>query len=201
MIGRLTGVLVEKQPPHLLLDVNGVGYEIEAPMSTFYQLPALGEKITLHTHLIVREDAQLLCGFATPMERLLFRHLIKVNSVGAKLALTILSGISASEFARCVQEKDTVTLTRLPGVGKKTAERLIIEMRDRLDDLPADFVPTSLASAQSVLSTGSAERDALSALVALGYKPQEASRLLQHVDTEGLESEAIIRLALKVAAT
>ena len=201
MIGRLTGILVEKQPPHLLLEVNGVGYEVEAPMSTFYQLPAVGSKVTLHTHLIVREDAHLLCGFATPVERQLFRHLIKVNSVGAKLALTILSGISASEFARCVQQKDAVALTRLPGVGKKTAERLIIEIRDRLDDLPADLLPASADSAQAVLSTGTAERDALSALVALGYKPQEASRLLQHVDTEGLESEAIIRLALKAAAS
>jgi Holliday junction DNA helicase RuvA len=201
MIGRLTGILIEKQPPHLLVDVNGVGYEIEAPMSTFYQLPGLGEQVTLHTHLIVREDAHLLCGFATPVERQMFRHLIKVNSVGAKLALTILSGISASEFARCVRDKDTVSLTRLPGVGKKTAERLIIEMRDRLDDLPANFVPETLATAQTGLTAGSAERDALSALVALGYKPQEASRLLQHVDTAGLESEAIIRMALKVAAT
>jgi Holliday junction DNA helicase RuvA len=201
MIGRLTGILLEKQPPQLLVDVNGVGYEVEAPMSTFYQLPAIGDKVTLHTHLIVREDAQLLCGFATPVERQLFRHLIKVNSVGAKLALSILSGISASEFARYVQEKDSAALTRLPGVGKKTAERLIIEMRDRLDDLPVELLPSVAASATSVAQTTSAERDAMSALVALGYKPQEASRLLQHVDSEGLESEAIIRLALKAAVS
>lgn len=201
MIGRLTGILIEKQPPQLLVEVNGVGYEVEAPMSTFYQLPALGEKVTLHTHLIVREDAHLLCGFATPVERQLFRHLIKVNSVGAKLALTILSGISASEFARCVHEKDTVALTRMPGVGKKTAERLIIEMRDRLDDLPVAILPSATDATTSVSQTNTAERDALSALVALGYKPQEASRLLQHVDTEGLEREAIIRLALKAAVT
>ena len=201
MIGRLTGILLEKQPPQLLVEVNGVGYEVEAPMSTFYQLPGIGEKITLHTHLIVREDAHLLCGFATAVERQLFRHLIKVNSVGARLALTILSGISASEFARCVQEKDTAALTRLPGVGKKTAERLIIEMRDRLDDLPAELLPVATESSAGGLQASSAERDALSALVALGYKPQEASRLLQHVDTQGLESEAIIRLALKAAAS
>lgn len=200
MIGRLTGILVEKQPPQLLLDVNGVGYEIEAPMSTFYQLPAIGERVTLHTHLIVREDAQLLCGFATPVERQMFRHLIKVNGVGAKLALTILSGISASEFARCVQNKDASALTRLPGVGKKTAERLIIEMRDRLEELPASLLSTSPENAPTERAGGSAQRDALSALVALGYKPQEASRLLQNVDTQGLESEAIIRLALKAAA-
>lgn len=201
MIGRLTGILLEKQPPQLLIDVNGVGYEVEAPMSTFYQLPTVGEKVTLHTHLIVREDAQLLCGFATPLERQLFRHLIKVNSVGAKLALTILSGISASEFARCVQQKDAAALTRLPGVGKKTAERLVIEMGDRLDDLPVELLPETAAPETGVAQTSTAERDALSALVALGYKPQEASRLLQHVDTDGLGSEAIIRLALKAAAS
>lgn len=201
MIGRLTGILLEKQPPQLLIDVNGVGYEVEAPMSTFYQLPAVGEKVTLHTHLIVREDAQLLCGFATPLERQLFRHLIKVNSVGAKLALTILSGVSASEFARSVQQKDAAALTRLPGVGKKTAERLIIEMRDRLDDLPVELLPDTAESLPGVAQASSEERDALSALVALGYKPQEASRLLQHVATDGLESQEIIRLALKAAVT
>lgn len=200
MIGRLSGILLEKQPPHLLIDVNGVGYEVEAPMSTFYQLPGLGEKVTLHTHLIVREDAHLLCGFASPGERQLFRHLIKVNSVGAKLALAILSGISAAEFARCVQQKDSSALTRLPGVGKKTAERLIIEMHDRLDDLPAELLPVASQSpGQTTASLSNPERDALSALVALGYKPQEASRLLQHVDTVNLDSEAIIRLALKAA--
>jgi len=201
MIGRLTGILLEKQPPQLLVDVNGVGYEVEAPMSTFYQLPAVGEKVTLHTHLIVREDAQLLCGFATPLERQLFRHLIKVNSVGAKLALSILSGISASDFARSVQQKDAAALTRLPGVGKKTAERLIIEMRDRLDDLPVELLPEAAEPVKGVVQASSAERDALSALVALGYKPQEASRLLQHVMTEGLASEEIIRLALKAAVS
>lgn len=201
MIGRLTGILLEKQPPQLLVDVNGVGYEVDAPMSTFYQLPAVGEKVTLHTHLIVREDAHLLCGFATTQERQLFRHLIKISSVGAKLALTILSGISASEFARSVQQKDAAALTRLPGVGKKTAERLIIEMRDRLDDLPVTLEPESEPPAADGHQTGTAERDALSALVALGYKPQEASRLLQHVATEGLGSEDIIRLALKAAVS
>lgn len=202
MIGRLSGILLEKQPPQLLVDVNGVGYEVEAPMSTFYQLPAVGEKVTLHTHLIVREDAHLLCGFATTHERQLFRHLIKVNSVGAKLALAILSGISASEFARSVQQKDAAALTRLPGVGKKTAERLIIEMQDRLDDMPATLVSeTAEANPSDSLQSSSAERDALSALVSLGYKPQEASRLLQHVATDGLESEDIIRLALKAAVS
>ncbi|MEJ2362047.1 MAG: Holliday junction branch migration protein RuvA [Gammaproteobacteria bacterium] len=201
MIGRISGILLEKQPPQLLVEVNGIGYEVDAPMSTFYQLPDVGEKVTLHTHLIVREDAHVLCGFATAAERQLFRHLIKVNSVGAKLALTILSGISAAEFARCVQQKDASSLTRLPGVGKKTAERLIIEMRDRLDAMPVELVSGHAdATASEESTTGSSpERDALSALVSLGYKPQEASRLIQHVDTSGLESEAIIRLALKAA--
>lgn len=138
MIGRLTGQLAAKQPPMLLLDVNGVGYEIEAPMSTFYQLPSIGDQVTLQTHLVVREDVWLLCGFASESERRMFRDLIKVNGVGAKLALTILSGISAEDFAYCIHEGDTTTLVRLPGVGKKTAERLIIEMRDRLKAWSAD---------------------------------------------------------------
>lgn len=200
MIGRLKGILLEKNPPELLVDVNGVGYELEAPMSTFYQLPAIGQEVTLHTHLIVREDAQYLCGFATDSERQLFRNLIKVNSVGAKLALGILSGISASEFARCVEEKDTMALTRLPGVGKKTAERLIIEMRDRLKNLDIEFKPSATSAVRGEeRQDNNAARDALSALVALGYKPQEASRLLQNIDTRDQDSESIIRAALKAA--
>ncbi len=200
MIGRLTGILLEKNPPELLVDVNGVGYEVEAPMSTFYQLSAVGEKVTLHTHLIVREDAQFLCGFATESERYLFRSLIKVNSVGAKLALAILSGISAREFARCIHDRDVTALTCLPGVGKKTAERLIIEMRDRLKDLDIGSDIESLAvDGNEAKPNGNAARDALSALVALGYKPQEASRLLQNIDTAGQDSEAIIKAALKEA--
>jgi len=197
MIGRLRGTLAEKSPPYLLLDVGGVGYELEASMGTFYQLPAVGETVMLHTHLVVREDAHLLFAFATLAERTLFRTLIKVNGVGAKLALTILSGINADEFARCVQENDTATLVRLPGVGKKTAERLIVEMRDRLDDWqPAPILP---GAAPVASPSTDALKDALSALVSLGYKPQEASRLLNKVETEGLESEDIIRAALKQA--
>lgn len=199
MIGRLRGVLAEKHPPQLLLEVGGVGYEIEAPMSTFYQLPALGEPVTLYTHLVVREDAHLLFGFATRNERALFRSLIKVNGVGAKLALTILSGISANDFARSVHEGDTVALTRLPGIGKKTAERLVIEMRDRLDDWHSGTLPAAITPAAPAVVTGSERlRDAVSALVALGYKPQEASRLVNGLD-EGLPSEEIIRAALKRA--
>lgn len=198
MIGRLRGILAEKHPPQLLLDVQGVGYELEAPMSTFYQLPAVGEPVTLYTHLVVREDAHLLFGFATLSERSMFRSLTKVNGVGAKLALTILSGISANDFARCVQEGDTAALTRLPGVGKKTAERLVVEMRDRLDDWqPVPVLPS--AQPAPVAASGSQSlRDAISALIALGYKPQEASRLVNGLD-EDLSSEDLIRAALKRA--
>jgi Holliday junction DNA helicase RuvA len=201
MIGRLRGILLEKQPPQLLVDVHGVGYELEAPMSTFYQLPQPGSEVILFTHLVVREDNQALYGFASELERRLFRTLIKINSVGAKLALSILSGMSADDFSRCVHENDTASLTRLPGVGKKTAERLIMEMRDRLADWQPAAQSASATATPSEAKVGGdhAAREALSALIALGYKPQEASRLLQHVDAEGLESEAIIKAALKVA--
>ena len=200
MIGRLRGILLHKQPPHLLLEVQGVGYEVEAPMSTFYELPAPGVEVTLYTHLIVREDAQVLCGFARETERALFRSLIRVNGVGAKLALAILSGISADGFVRCVQMQDTATLTRLPGIGKKTAERLIIEMRDRL----ADFGTGLPGGAGEVRAAGMAPaaspvEDAVSALVALGYKPPEASRLVRGIDCAELGSEEIIRRALQAA--
>ncbi len=199
MIGRLRGILAEKQPPLLLIDINGVGYEVEAPMSTFYQLPETGATVTLHTHLVVREDAHLLFGFASEGERRLFRTLIKVNGVGAKLALTILSGIAADEFARCVQENDSATLVRLPGVGKKTAERLIVEMRDRLDDWEGVVTLAGAAPSEMVRNSSDELRDAISALVSLGYKPPEASRLVSKVETEGLSSEEIIRAALKQA--
>ena len=202
MIGRIRGELIDKQPPFLLIDVQGVGYEVEAPATTLAACPAIGEQITLHTHLIVREDAHVLCGFISEQERQLFRHLIKVNGVGAKLALGILSGMSAEGFVRCVQEKDTVGLTRLPGVGKKTAERLIIEMRDRLKDMNLTAMTFSAADdQQGTRMDNNAMQDAISGLVSLGYKPQEASRLLQHVDLNGLNSEAMIKSALKVAAT
>jgi len=199
MIGRLRGTLAEKQPPKLLLDVGGVGYEVEAPMSTFYQLPEIGQELTLLTHMVVREDAQLLFGFASESERQLFRTLIKVNGVGAKLALTILSGIAADEFARAVQDGDAATLVRLPGIGKKTAERLIVEMRDRLSDWqPA---ATLQPGAESVITRPNAVQDAVSALIALGYKPPEASRLVGQVDSDGLASEMIIKAALKISVT
>jgi len=201
MIGRITGELIEKHPPFILVDVNGVGYEIEAPASTLASLPEIGEKVILHTHLIVREDAHVLCGFITEQERQLFRHLIKVNSVGAKLALGILSGMNVDNFVRCVHDKNTAALTKLPGVGKKTAERLIIEMRDRLKDMDVAAVSLSAPKLAAISGESDVMQDAISALVSLGYKPQEANRLLQHVEVQGQTSESIIKSALKVAAT
>ena len=198
MIGRLRGVVVEKRPPQLLLEVGGVGYEVEAPMSTFYQLPATGTEVILHTHLVVREDAHLLFGFASESERALFRSLIKVNGVGAKVALAILSGMNADTFARCIQDGDTAALTRLPGIGKKTAERLIVEMRDRLADWQGEGVLPVVLSAP-LTEERDELKDAVSALVALGYKPPEASRMVGGVETEGRNSEEIIRAALQKA--
>ena len=199
MIGQLRGKLIHKQPPHLLIDVQGVGYEIEAPMTTFYNLPATGEEILIYTHLVVRDDAHLLFGFASTSERHMFRTLIKINGVGAKMALTILSGIETDDFARCIQENDSVRLTRLPGVGKKTAERLIIEMRDRLKDW--DNKDAISATIQNTPGEDNRNHtaDAISALISLGYKPQEASRFVHIVATEAMESEEIIREALKAS--
>jgi Holliday junction DNA helicase RuvA len=200
MIGRIRGILVEKKPPRLLLEVHGVGYELEAPMTTFYRLPELDAEVTLHTHLIVREDAHLLFGFITEAERRLFRTLLKVNGVGAKLALTILSGCEAEEFIACIHVGDVARLTRLPGVGKKTAERLVVEMRDRLADWPATALAPSVSPATRGEFAAEAESDAIQGLIALGYKPQEASRYVHAIDTAGLTSEAIIREALKALA-
>lgn len=200
MIGYLQGVLLARQAPYLLLDVHGVGYEVEAPMTTFYELPAVGEKVTLFTHLVVREDAHLLFGFASEGERALFRSLIKVSGVGAKLALTILSGIPAAGFVQCVQNNDSASLTRLPGIGKKTAERLILEMRDRLADwhtAAPSLAGSSLDTPPGAPARNDAVSDAVSALVSLGYKPQEASRMVHAVGANDLSSEQLIRLALQ----
>lgn len=194
MIGFLRGIVADKKPPQLMLDVNGVGYEVEAPMSTFYALPDVGSEVSLFTHLAVREDAHILYGFATRDERRLFRSLIKISGVGAKLALTILSGMSVEAFARCVDEEDPDTLVRLPGVGKKTAARLLVEMRDRIKDAVPAGAGTSRAGSKS-----GALAEAQDALLALGYKPREASRLLENIDTEGLNTEELIRLALQGA--
>lgn len=199
MIGRIRGKLLEKQAPELLVDVNGVGYEIHAPMTTIYQLPALGENVELHTHLIVREDAHLLYGFASLQDRAMFRALIKVNGVGPKLALTILSGMDVADFVRCVRDDNAAGLVKLPGVGKKTAERLLIEMRDRLRDWHVDGVPVKEGSAQLPIRENDYLLEAESALISLGYKPTEASKMIAAVKNEGITSEALIRAALKKA--
>lgn len=199
MIGLIRGILIEKQPPLLIVEAYGVGYEIEAPMTTFYNLPETGSEIRLFTHLVVREDAHLLFGFATESERRMFRTLIKINGVGAKLALTILSGIEADEFAVCIQNQDTDRLVKLPGVGKKTAERLIVEMRDRLDGA---FI--SGAAGRNLAGPGSIPdpvSEAISALVGLGYKPQEASKHVHAIAGDGMSSEELIREALKASVT
>lgn len=195
MIGRLRGELVSKRPPWLLLDVHGVGYELEAPMSTFYELPAVGQSVTLLTHLQVREDAHVLYAFATEAERELFRSLLKVTGVGAKMALAVLSGMNANEFRRCILQDDAAALTRLPGIGKKTAERLIVEMRDRVE-AAGETAVSGVRAGLPVRPLDPVE-DAVHALIALGYKPQEASRLVSGVESEGLASEDIIRKALK----
>lgn len=200
MIGYLRGKLASKAPPLLVIDVNGVGYEVEAPMTTFYDLPKLGEEIKLFTHLVVREDAHILFGFASETDRLMFRTLIKVNGVGPKLALTILSGQSAEEFHRCIHNNDTQALVRLPGVGKKTAERLIVEMRDRLPELEGAAVLTESGAAMPVQPAAQPTQEAVSALCALGYKPQDASRMVRAIPAEGKSCEDIIRLALQGAA-
>ena len=199
MIGRLRGILLETQAPHLLIEAGGVGYEVEAPMSVFYRLPETGCEITLYTHFVVREDAQLLYGFADARERELFRTLIKVNGVGPKLGLTLLSGIEAAEFVRCVHAGDSSTLVKLPGVGKKTAERLIVELKDKLskwDSAPGDFNNTPLGQVIQQ-QTADIEQEAVSALVALGYKPQEASKVIARINSDGLSSAELIRQALR----
>lgn len=197
MIGRLWGVLVEKHPPWLLVDVGGVGYEVEAPMSTIYELPALNEKVTLYTHLAVKDDAHSLYGFISDQERTLFRSLIRISGIGPRTALGILSGIRPEEFIRCIEHEDTKTLTRLPGIGKKTAERLLIEMRDRVKTLNVAPGPVSGRPA-FVAAADDPQSEAISALIALGYKPAEAARLLQGID-DGMTTEQMIRLALQKA--
>ena len=199
MIGRLRGLLAWKQPPYLMIDAHGVGYELEASLTTFQTLPEIGAEVTLLTHLAVREDAHTLYGFASPAERGLFRNLIRVTGIGPRLALLILSGMSVELFGRCVRDNDTASLTRLPGIGKKTAERLIIELRDRIGELGLDPTAVVLPGGRAVAPAINPMDDAISALVALGYKLPEASRMVQSVDTDGLTSEAIIRLALQAS--
>jgi holliday junction DNA helicase RuvA len=197
MIGRLQGIILLKQPPELLLDINGIAYELFASMNTFYALPEINHEVTLHTHLIVREDAQTLYGFHSLHERTLFRSLIKVNGVGPKLALTILSSINPNDFAACVANNDAASLVRIPGVGKKTAERLIIEMRDRLTDWHTEEIKSTSAASSTSATSHNAAQEAISALISLGYKPQEASRAVSKIEDNTLTSEKIIRRALK----
>ncbi|ORT49498.1 ATP-dependent DNA helicase RuvA [Vibrio sp. qd031] len=201
MIGRLRGILVEKQPPELLIEVNGIGYEVQMPMSCFYELPELGEEAIIYTHFVVREDAQLLYGFNSVKERALFREVIKANGVGPKLGLGILSGMTASQFVACVEREDISTLVKLPGVGKKTAERLVVEMKDRLKGWGAGDLFTPATDAAPIESASSnkvsADDEAVSALLALGYKPVQASKVISQVAKPGMSSEQLIREALK----
>jgi holliday junction DNA helicase RuvA len=194
MIGSLRGRIASKTPPQLTVDVGGLGYELEAPMSTFFHLPPVGEEVRLLTHLVVREDAHVLYAFGTEEERRLFRSLIKVSGVGPKIALALLSGISVAAFAECVQREDTSALIRIPGVGRKTAERLIVEMRDRLAG------PTPATGGAAVAGPTSAESEAYGALVALGYRPAEATRLLKAAGPGTHSTEELIRRALQGAA-
>nr|MBS0020630.1 Holliday junction branch migration protein RuvA [Gammaproteobacteria bacterium] len=198
MIGWLRGVLREKQPPYLILEVNGVGYELEAPMTTFSLLPRLGEELTVFTHHLVREDTQSLYAFTHRGERNVFRQLLRVSGVGAKLALAILSGMNGDELSRCVYERDISRLAQLPGIGKKTAERLVIELRDRLQALPELPPSELLAGAEAQLKH--AEAEAVSALVALGFKPQDAAGRVRLVRADGLACEDLVRRALKSLA-
>ena len=195
MIGSVRGRIASKTPPQLMVDVGGLGYELEAPMSTFFHLPAVGEEVSLLTHLVVREDAHVLYAFATEAERRLFRSLIKVSGVGPKIALALLSGISVEAFSRCVVNEDITALTKVPGIGRKTAERLIIEMRDRLKDpeTPAGVSPVAAA-------TASPQSEAYGALIALGYRPAEATRLLKAVGPGTHSTEELIRRALQGAS-
>ncbi|MFO7305082.1 MAG: Holliday junction branch migration protein RuvA [Gammaproteobacteria bacterium] len=201
MIGFLRGRLVAKHPPQLVIDVNGVGYELEAPMSTFYGLPAIGAEVHLFTHLVVREDAHNLFGFATEHERRLFRELLKVSNVGPKLALALLSGMSVESFLACIEAQDVDALVRIPGVGRKTGERLVVEMRDRIKSFGE--LTGALPSASATVPAQGGQRahsEAFSALVALGYKPAEVVRLLKSVDESATTTEEIIRRALQAAA-
>lgn len=195
MIGQLRGVLLEKQPPLLLIDVQGVGYEIDAPMSTFDRLPPVGTEVIIFTHLVVREDAHLLYGFASREERALFRTLLKVNGVGPRLALTVLSAMTPQMFVDAVLNNNTASLVAIPGIGKKTAERLVIEIRDKLDDWqPVSMSPLPMNEKSERHST---LQDAISALVSLGYKQQEANRMVAKIDDGQANAQVLIRLALR----
>lgn len=203
MIGHLTGRLVEKQPPEILLDVQGVGYELLLPMTSFYNLPEIGQETSLFTHLVVREDAHLLFGFSQKTDRTLFRELIKTNGVGPKLALAILSAMSVNEFAYAIEREELSKLVKIPGVGKKTAERLLVELKGKFKGVAqGDFFIESkhLPTVETSMQTSEAPNDeAVSALVALGYKPAEAEKMVKRIAKPDLSSEQLIREALKAA--
>jgi Holliday junction DNA helicase RuvA len=196
MIGRLRGILVSKQPPWLLIEVGGVGYELEAPMSTIYDLPSIGKEVTLLTHYAVKEDSVALYGFFHEAERTLFRNLQKVSGIGAKISLAVLSGVSTHDFARLVQTGDVVALTKIPGIGKKTAERIVVELRDRMDGLATPLSGLGSKTHGAPLDPAS---EATVALQQLGYKPAEVTRLVQKVAADGDTAESIIRKALRAA--
>jgi Holliday junction DNA helicase RuvA len=204
MIGRLRGVILEKQPPYLLLDVQGVGYELQAPMTTFYRLPTLGAEVTLHTHLSITENLHQLFGFAEQRDRSLFRTLIKVNGVGPKLAIAILSGMESDDIARCVRDNNIKALTKVPGIGQKTAERLVIELRDRLKswDLPQGDL-LAHGEIQAIASDNDIYAEAESALVSLGYKPVDATKMVASAAKQkpDARSEELIRIALRSLAS
>jgi Holliday junction DNA helicase RuvA len=200
MIGSVRGRIASKTPPQLMVDVGGLGYELEAPMSTFFHLPAVGQEVSLLTHLVVREDAHVLYAFGTEGERRLFRSLIKVSGVGPKIALALLSGISVEAFSRCVVNEDITALTKVPGIGRKTAERLVVEMRDRLGDPAASADGVGASGGVSVPVSANPESEAYAALVSLGYRPAEATRLLKAIGPGTHSTEELIRRALQSAS-
>jgi holliday junction DNA helicase RuvA len=204
VIGRIRGILIEKAPGQALVECAGLGYEVDIPYTTFFNLPEPGAEVDLHTHFVVREDHQSLFGFSARFDRDLFRQLIKVNGVGPKVAVGILSGLDANQFIRCVEARDINALVKLPGIGKKTAERLLIEMADRIGQLEGQFVPSSVGGASDDIAAeprkaaGHAPiEEAESALISLGYKPQEATKAISRIAEEGMSSQELIRLALR----
>ena len=194
MIARLAGTLIHKQAPLMVIDIAGVGYEVEAPLNVFYDLPEIGQPVVILTHLSIKDDSHTLYGFSSEAQRTLFRQLLKISGIGAKLALTILSGVSGDELARYVADNDIASLTRLPGIGKKTAERIIMELRDKLDVLPAT---AGSAQGGSAVIAGDASSEAADALRALGYKPQEVSHMVRQAAEPDMSAEEIIRRALQ----
>ncbi len=200
MIGRLRGVIVEKKPPELIIECAGVGYEVLAPLSAFATMPENGREVILHTHFVVREDAQLLFGFPTLGERNLFRELIKVSGIGPKTALAVLSGMSVDDFLRVIHDNNLTALTRVPGIGKKTAERLLVEMRDKLGGFDSSALLPASGSSDAAPNRTRITSEAVSALVALGYKPVDASKAISQVDDGARSSEELIRLSLRQMA-